>query len=584
MRVLEDGVMFLQVTDERGNLRRGINIILKGRGSIQRTSDEYGKVRIELAPGTTVGSRVSVAVTSPGWVLEYPRGGWVQVPPFDPSDSNFVTIVVRRTGHKSPPPPSVIKEIIRDAVMRADELLSSAPKADRLEFLTDIGIAYGVDRTTVARWISEWLKQAKENSTNPCDKGMAALYDGRFSAATEWLEQCKNERKNQVDDRKARVRGAEKDYADSCFLHAQSLYGEGRYLDSIKVYKEAHDQRPDDSGILNGLGLAMYQAGMIEESLEVFKQSLGIRESRLSPDDAEIAVSYNNLGEAYSLLGNNDEARQDYEKALEIRRKALLFNRPEDGRIRSNLGSLYFGMEDYEKAASEFVQAWDILRTASEADYIGIATTIGRLATVYTHQCKLDAAAWLLRQADDILWMQLGPQNPVIAEVLNSEAVLDIKGRKFAEAERRLKEALPLVEAARGPKHLLVAVLLNNLAEPLAKQRKYEEAEGDLNRSLIILKEKLPSPHRYIAEGLGYLATVYRRQNRNEEAERLYKQSLEMWIKLGNETFGMALTLENYAELLQATSRESDAIVLENKAKAIIEKERSQNQSLCPRF
>ncbi len=69
---------------------------------------------------------------------------------------------------------------------------------------------------------------------------------------------------------------------------------------------------------------------------------------------------------------------------------------------------------------------------------------------------------------------------------------------------------------------------------------------------------------------LNNLADLYRAQDRYAEAEPLYTRSLAIREKaLGPEHPHVAMSLENYAALLQKTKRNAEAARMEVRAKAI---------------
>ncbi len=66
------------------------------------------------------------------------------------------------------------------------------------------------------------------------------------------------------------------------------------------------------------------------------------------------------------------------------------------------------------------------------------------------------------------------------------------------------------------------------------------------------------------------MATLYRFQGKYAEAEPLYIRSLAIREKaLGVEHLNVAISLENYADLLRKTNRNDEAAKLEARAQAI---------------
>src|SRR5262249_22474545 len=99
----------------------------------------------------------------------------------------------------------------------------------------------------------------------------------------------------------------------------------------------------------------------------------------------------------------------------------------------------------------------------------------------------------------------------------------------------------------------------------------YTEAEALFKRSRTILEKALgPNDPRVALGSLINLAVLYRDQGKYEEAEALYKRSLVILEEaLGPEHPHVASTLEGYVVVLRKMKRESEAKILEARAKAI---------------
>lgn len=103
-----------------------------------------------------------------------------------------------------------------------------------------------------------------------------------------------------------------------------------------------------------------------------------------------------------------------------------------------------------------------------------------------------------------------------------------------------------------------------------SSQGKYTEAEALYRRCLAITEKAYGPNHPDVAACLSNLGSLYFAQGDFKQAEILCKQSLEITEKaLGVNHPTFAAALENYAVLLRKINRESEALELESRAKAI---------------
>ncbi len=81
-----------------------------------------------------------------------------------------------------------------------------------------------------------------------------------------------------------------------------------------------------------------------------------------------------------------------------------------------------------------------------------------------------------------------------------------------------------------------------------------------------------------MATGVNNLATLYETEGKYTEAEPLCKRSLTILEKaLGPDQLDVAQSLENYAALLRENGRDTEAIAMEARAKAIRAKHAQDN-------
>jgi tetratricopeptide (TPR) repeat protein len=156
---------------------------------------------------------------------------------------------------------------------------------------------------------------------------------------------------------------------------AIDLHKMGDLAGAIGAYETFLKTRPQHPGVLNLLGLALFQSGKAENAVPLLETALAVRPDlpgaaynlgivlcslnryaesvvqfenalKLSPCDFE---AHNNLAGAQMVLANNASAAAHFEKALALR--------PNYTPAHVNFGKLLLGAKDFTRAASHFKSA-----------------------------------------------------------------------------------------------------------------------------------------------------------------------------------------------------------------------------------
>ncbi|MDP3064730.1 MAG: tetratricopeptide repeat protein [Chloroflexota bacterium] len=97
----------------------------------------------------------------------------------------------------------------------------------------------------------------------------------------------------------------------AALLDGNTAYGQGDYVTAIAAYHRALILRPDDPVVLSNLGIALGDAGQLEEAIKVLRRSLALR-----PDNP---TTLNGLGLALRDAGQLEEAIKMVQRSLEVR-------------------------------------------------------------------------------------------------------------------------------------------------------------------------------------------------------------------------------------------------------------------------
>lgn len=164
-----------------------------------------------------------------------------------------------------------------------------------------------------------------------------------------------------------------------------------RYSLAITVYTEALEIKKEELGenhfdissVYNALGIAYLKLGQMDQSLEYFQRSLGIRQAQ-SSDPADVAVVLGNIGHLYSEIGEHDKAIEYFKQTLSFERASTDVNRTEIVTTLQRLGRLYQSRGDLNAALTHFEEGANICMMFPDNRPINdIASIIRSVGDVY---------------------------------------------------------------------------------------------------------------------------------------------------------------------------------------------------------
>src|SRR5690625_3543720 len=131
-------------------------------------------------------------------------------------------------------------------------------------------------------------------AAGPFERGLEALHDGDFSAATVEFS--------------AAVESGGGGLAD--FYRGYSLQMAGQVRDAISAYETARETLPDSDVLLNNLGYAQLVIGRYDRALPLLREAVSLNEGN--------AQAHLNLGLTYFSLSRYGDAVASWELALEL--------------------------------------------------------------------------------------------------------------------------------------------------------------------------------------------------------------------------------------------------------------------------
>jgi protein O-mannosyl-transferase len=223
------------------------------------------------------------------------------------------------------------------------------------------------------------------------------------------------------------------------------------YSSGLTIWHDTVVKCPNNPRAHNNLGVALRQAGRMQEAVEQYEQAL-----RIKPD---FAAAYNNLGIALRQAGRIQEAIALYEQALRLK--------PDSAAAHHNLGLALRQAGKVQEAIGHYEQALRIKPDYAEAHYdLGVALQqVGRVAEAITRYREvlrlrpdwppaLNRLAWILATDPDAT-LRNGPEAVRFAQRLcevtgyHQAGALDVLAAAYAEAGR-FNDAVATAQKAVG--------------------------------------------------------------------------------------------------------------------------------------
>ncbi len=142
-----------------------------------------------------------------------------------------------------------------------------------------------------------------------------------------------------------------------------ALRAEKNYLDALDYYSAALAKKPNNSPILNKMGIT-------ELLIQRYKQAKKDFEHAIKAD-REYADAYNNLGVVYYIEKKYGKSIKEYGRAIDLHKDAASYY--------SNLGAAYFSKKEFEKAVAAYHEALQLDPDVFErTSHTGIAAQMSK--------------------------------------------------------------------------------------------------------------------------------------------------------------------------------------------------------------
>ncbi len=345
------------------------------------------------------------------------------------------------------------------------------------------------------------------------------------------------------------------------FAEAEPLLGLA--IDMAEKDGREHPELPTDLDLLARICLAQMK---LPDAEKTFKRELVLLAGKHGAGALELVPVLNNIGRVIQILSKRGPEAQDFLlHVIGIRESKQGPDHPDLAYDLIRLGRLLANSKVLGDAELAYRRALAIQEKTLGPEHLTLVNALDALGSLFSDQKRWTDAEPFFRRSLGLRESAYSPLNIEVLPGLDNLAGVLYQQKRYAEAEPLYERALFIRIAALGEQHPLVAETHDALAITQAFQQKYESAEEHYRLGLEIREG-------HILVSLNNTALARAALQKQKEAEPLYKVALTILERprekpVDSQTY--ALTLSNYAGLLEEMGRKMESARTEARAKLL---------------
>lgn len=341
--------------------------------------------------------------------------------------------------------------------------------------------------------------------------------------------------------------------AEAWALRADTLGSQGRYREAESAHRRAlalvgNEPPPVRARFMNGLGLALYSLGRLDEARDLLEQAFDIRRVH-QPESAELAESYNNLALLSATMDRTERARAYYDRAIVLRRRVLGEDHPTTSFSLTNLASLLVQTGRPAEALPAFREALAIRSNAFGPQHPAVASVLYQLGWAHANLGQHRQARDYYERALAIRQDAMGERHPSVAVLYNALGSVARAEGDHDRAIELLETALDIYRGSYGESHHDIALVLGNLGATHMKLGNPEQALELLRSALAMNRAELGERHHQVADNLRALAELHLQARELDRAGEFARLSLDTYQQLHRD--GRHAAVSGARELLE---------------------------------
>jgi serine/threonine protein kinase len=327
-----------------------------------------------------------------------------------------------------------------------------------------------------------------------------------------------------------------------------------QYLKARAIYSaRLGPDHPDTLTSMHGLAGAWAAMGKYQESFELRKETLRLRQQKLGPDHPETLETMGSLAGSYADLGHYDQALELDQKTLALRKAKLGPDHPETIHSMSNLALDYSLLGRFTDALKLQEEALSLTKAKSGSEHADTLATMVNLANTYADLHRYADAVALRLETLRLQKSILGADHPhTLSTMQNLANTYGFMGR-YSDALKLHQETLDLRRAKFGPDHSETLMSMWGVASNLIKLNRGKEAIPIIDDCLA-RAERTPGDPRIIP-GVFDLRFRYFEKAKDVAGCR---ESAELWEKLRRTDSTSLYTAAAYRAVLSRLIHDTD--------------------------
>lgn len=356
---------------------------------------------------------------------------------------------------------------------------------------------------------------------------------------------------------KASSKSATQSYVNSLVRLGKLYRRQGRYQDSLPVFKEAAERTGQIWGYqhqhyatrLNELGGVYKDIGDYSEADLTYGTALDVYRASLGADHLHYAICLGNKAYMHLKAGDYQLGEALLNEKIEIVRGLPATSRKHAFVVRdlNTLASIYLQADAYGQAERCLDEAMELYDRLLGSEHPAHPETLLCRVYLYIDTARYEEANALLDGLLNIPGEEFEGNDVEYAEVLNAAGMLRSIMGDYEQSERFYKQA---IDASEDDKYL---AYLSNLAALYQDRGLYERAEHLFRTAVETNRDLYGRQHPLHAEHLHKLGAIRRMLGDYSGAEPLFLEALEIKRNVwGEEHSSYANTLNSLAVLYQS--------------------------------
>jgi hypothetical protein len=249
----------------------------------------------------------------------------------------------------------------------------------------------------------------------------------------------------------ARVRDAAEESAErlsAAYNLGQALYGDGKYGEAERMFREVHGIRmrvlgpehPETLGCAHEIALCLSRQGKHAKAEQINREVLAVEKRVLGPEHPSTLTSANNLAGSLSGQGKDAAAEQIRREVLAVQKRVLGPEHPSTLTSAANLAGSLSDQGKHAEAEQIYREVLAVEKRVLGPEHPDALTVAYYLAITLCNQCKYAEAQRLCAATHEVQRRVLGPAHPA---TLSTASLLD-------QMRSHLRAALPATAAGNA--------------------------------------------------------------------------------------------------------------------------------------